>query len=222
MNSHNSFPLYLITSPEDFADEHVLLEALFARGLRCLHVRKPRKDSRALERWILELDPSLRPQLVVHGHADLVHAFGLAGWHGVGGTSASFHSFADIADCTQEYSYGFLSPILDSLSKPGYRSAFSRADLAAGFAMLRANGACKVANVIALGGIDAGQLSFIHSCGFQGAAVLGAVWNAADPIAAWDELLRVSYEVMGNSAPHYGPIESWRDALVLRRGGRWS
>lgn len=218
-----AFPLILITSPEDFADEHVLLEAMFQRGLSRLHIRKPRKDSRALERWIMELDASLRPMMVVHGHPDLLHAFGLSGFHGPEGTSASFHSFAEIDNLAQEYEYGFLSPIFDSLSKPDYSAAFTAQQIQMGLAHWKSRADRKVKRIFALGGIDAEHLPQIHQWGFAGAGILGAIWNAADPLRAWDELFYASCVVANAPLPEFSPIESWRDTMQMRRGGniRW-
>lgn len=218
-----AFPLILITSPEDFADEHVLLEAMFQRGLSRLHIRKPRKDSRSMEKWIMELDASLRPMMVVHGHPDLVHAFGLCGYHGQNGSSASFHSFTEIENAPQEKEYGFLSPIFDSLSKPDYPAAFTVMQLQIGLANWKSKADRKVKELFALGGIDSEHLPQIHQWGFDGAGILGAVWNAADPLAAWDEIFRASCMVTKAPIAEFPPIESWRETMQMRRGEniRW-
>lgn len=43
--------------------------------------------------------------------------------------------------------------------------------------------------VVALGGITAERVSQASELGFEGVAVLGAVWQAQDPVAAMEQLL---------------------------------
>ncbi len=48
--------LSLITSPENFADEHVLIEKMFELGLENLFVRKPNIEEALIDRWILGIN----------------------------------------------------------------------------------------------------------------------------------------------------------------------
>ena len=43
---------------------------------------------------------------------------------------------------------------------------------------------------VALGGVTAARLPEVAAMGFGGAAVLGGVWGADDPVAAVEDLLR--------------------------------
>ena len=210
------FPLILITSPEDFSDEHVLIEAMFRRGLERLHLRKPRKNIRAMERWIFDLDPAFRERVVVHGHDDLRTAFNLAGIHGE--DSYSLHSCTELLVFAQPCSYAFLSPIFPSFSKPGYNPAYTDTVFREGIKAWRAQKNHPVKQLYALGGIDAERLNTVREWGFDGAAVLGAVWDAADPLGAWDLLHAERYRMVGLPVPNIPAIESWRDHLVHRRG----
>jgi thiamine-phosphate pyrophosphorylase len=95
--------------------------------------------------------------------------------------STSFHTLADLGACRGELGYCFLSPIYLSISKPGYKAAFPDPDeLAAGLAASR----CPV---LALGGVTPDKFGGLAGLGFAGAALLGAIWQAADPLAAWQE-----------------------------------
>ena len=100
--------------------------------------------------------------------------------------SASLHTLAAIPPAGPPclYSYAFLSPIFDSISKQGYVAAFDAADLAA------ALGAPRECDLIALGGVTPATARAALGLGFDGVAVLGAVWEAADPVAAWEEVLQ--------------------------------
>ncbi len=72
-----------------------------------------------------------------------------------------------------------LSPVFDSISKRGYASAFALPQLE----MARAEGIIDD-KVIALGGVTADRLPAVRRMGFGGAALLGAIWSAADPDTA--------------------------------------
>jgi thiamine-phosphate pyrophosphorylase len=90
----------------------------------------------------------------------------------------------DVLQDWQNLDYAFLSPIFDSISKEGYAAAgFDSAELAQVL--------CKAPMpVYALGGITPERLPAVRDMGFAGAGILGAVWAADDPIAAWHEFQR--------------------------------
>jgi thiamine-phosphate pyrophosphorylase len=212
------FPLILISSPEDFADEHILIESMFKRGLQTFHLRKPRKDTRGMERWLFELDPELRSHVVVHGFPELVEAFGLAGFHGRDSEhSFSAHSFVELV-LAHKCQYAFLSPIFDSFSKIGHTSQFSELELRRELAKLALLAPKSIA-VFALGGVYEGNLATIVSMGFSGAAVLGSIWNTADPLGSWNSLRDQSYWVRELEPVQYPEVESWRTILQERREG---
>jgi len=201
-----SLALKVVSSPEDFAGEHEMLEAMGANGLVSLHARKPGKSLAQMERWLLALDADFRARVVVHGFPDLAVAMGLGGCHmpldwfiskrheapefgEVACWSVSLHSLEELRQCPAGVHCCFLSPVFDSISKIGYRAAFSGEELRAGLFMDAAR-RDQGPRVFALGGVETENLGLIQSYGFQGAAVLGAVWNAPDPVGAFDELLR--------------------------------
>ena len=88
--------------------------------------------------------------------------------------STSFHD----KDSLKQYSifdYCFLSPIYKSVSKAGYSGKnFQVNDLHQ--------------KVIALGGITSDKFRSIKKAGFSGGAVLGAVWETSNPIAAFQKI----------------------------------
>lgn len=90
-----------------------------------------------------------------------------------------------MADLTAHWGaidYAFLSPIYDSISKPGY--------IAAGFNGMDIQQAVAAAEfpVFALGGITLDKLQEVHALGFAGIAVIGGVWSASDPVKAFEDL----------------------------------
>lgn len=97
--------------------------------------------------------------------------------------STSFHSLQQLhGGWGPALRYAFLSPIFDSISKEGYAAAdFDRGQLRVTLA------ACSFP-VVALGGITVAKLPEAKALGFAGAAVIGSVWQANDPVAAFEEL----------------------------------
>jgi thiamine-phosphate pyrophosphorylase len=81
--------------------------------------------------------------------------------------------------------YASLSPIFLTASKPGYGPAV-------GLAALEEAARLAPGAVVALGGIDAGNLARCLAAGAQGIAVMGEVMRAADPEAAVRTLLRAA------------------------------
>lgn len=70
--------------------------------------------------------------------------------------------------------YVFLSPIFDSISKQGYKAAFTPEQIEAAQGIIDQQ-------VVALGGMSLERVPLVRGMGFGGAAFLGDVWqHAAD------------------------------------------
>ena len=89
--------------------------------------------------------------------------------------TAAYHTIGSLKIANPGYSYVFLSPIFNSISKLGYKSTFSEDSLEQ---MLRKTSY----DVIALGGVDEDKIEQARKWGFSGVAVLGSVWKSKDPI----------------------------------------
>lgn len=109
--------------------------------------------------------------------------------------STSFHSLQQLrTDWGPALSYAFLSPIFDSISKEGYSAArFDRREL-------RHVLQCPFP-VVALGGITPENIQDTEHMGFAGAAVIGSVWQAKDPTAAWERLHQAAQDAWGPHTP---------------------
>ena len=68
-----------------------------------------------------------------------------------------------------------MSPIFDSISKQNYLSTYSAEEI-----RQASKDGIIDKKVIALGGIDAGNIPLIKDYGFGGAAILGDLWNRFD------------------------------------------
>lgn len=169
-----------ITEPDPLPDEATLIERLIDGGIDYVHIRKPQASARDIKNLIENIHYPFRRRLKLHGHFDLLNEFNLGGAHinsrcpvapsSAINVSRSCHTLEELDEC-KKYEYVTLSPIFDSISKQGYRSAFDLQDL---------SGKIKGKNVIALGGVVPEKFSILQECGFAGAAMLGCVWKDID------------------------------------------
>ncbi|GBU25356.1 hypothetical protein R83H12_01999 [Fibrobacteria bacterium R8-3-H12] len=166
------FDIALISSPENFAGEHEILEQMFERGLRMLYARKPQLPEPLLERWMLGFD--------IKWHSNIFP------WHG------SAHSFEELRKTSTDIC--FLSPVYDSISKFGYKAKYNLQELKEGIIAWRdfQKKENRSQKLFALGGVDAENIAELKSLGFDGAALLGVVWHSPDPVEAFWELGRMT------------------------------
>ena len=196
--SEASVPLaLLVISPESEDDrEHATLAGLFAAGLTSYHLRKPTWSRAQIATWLRALPAQFHPRLVLHTHHDLATEFTLGGLHDreepnpkchlIGDTfrSRAVHDQPTLRASLDTYDRLLVSPIFPSFSKPSHApdARLAPAELKSVLALPRH------AEVIALGGIDASRIPACRELGFDGVAVLGAIWQAADPVRAFAEL----------------------------------
>lgn len=184
----------VITRPDFFSGETDLVNRLFSAGMERLHLRKPGAAGLEMEEWLMNIDKRYLGRIVLHDRLPLAARYGLGGIHlnsrnpqvphelehaveqGLT-VSRSCHSIGEVAKFKESCSYLFLSPIYDSISKEGYGAAFSREELS----KAAENGIID-SRVYALGGVSLEHIPELRTFGFGGAAVLGALWQSADPV----------------------------------------
>ncbi|MBQ7310413.1 MAG: bifunctional hydroxymethylpyrimidine kinase/phosphomethylpyrimidine kinase [Alistipes sp.] len=174
--------LLAITRPELYVEEIREAIYLLENVVDILHIRKPNATAEQVEHLLCALR-KYRDRIVLHDHFDLAVKYSLAGIHlnrrnstvpleFRGTISRSCHSAEEVVRYKAECDYVFLSPIFDSISKEGYRSAFTADELEA----LRDSGVID-SKVYALGGVTMNNLQRLKALGFGGAAMLGAAWK---------------------------------------------
>jgi thiamine-phosphate pyrophosphorylase len=183
--------LIIISPPDDYPDEPKRVGKILQQSSALLHLRKPGQTARQIADYLNQVPTNLHRRIMAHGHPRLLAQFALYGIHFSEKAridnlpllrqlkrdhpgcclSSAFHRIADIPKADGLFDYILLSPIFDSISKPGYRSAFDHSDLRR---FLRRT----EHTVIALGGLDTQRAVTAASLGFKGIAVLGAVWQA--------------------------------------------
>lgn len=179
----NKFLLIGITLPDKRENEADSIVRLLDDGFDFIHIRKPVFTEVEMRIFIESLPPETYPYIKIHSHFNLAIEYSLNGVHlnkthpippqGVKVMSRSCHrideiakSWPDVKGCL--HSYQTLSPIYDSISKPGYKSAFDLNTISkyiSGF------------DVVALGGVTFDKLNALQSVNFIGAAMMGAIWK---------------------------------------------
>jgi thiamine-phosphate pyrophosphorylase len=194
----------IVISPEaEDARELAVLAELFSAGLTHYHLRKPAWSRAQLAAWLQALPEALHARIVLHTHHDLAAEFAVGGLHyrdqpfqqecnlmgetfrlSVRLRSRAVHTLSTLRDSLGGYDRLLVSPVFNSISKPGHGPSadFVLADLESVLALPRR------AEVMALGGIDAERIPACHDYGFDGVAVLGAVWQDSDPVHAFKQL----------------------------------
>lgn len=181
--------LIVITHPGTLKDEALICNSLFANGLEILHLRKPGAGRAEYQKFIEQVEPRYRNRITLHDHYELVQEYQLRGIHikskeaagyinytNTQNISISCHSFKEIENLPFRPAYCFLSPVFDSISKQGYGKQFEDTELQL---FLKDSGG-ENPPVIALGGITTDNLYLCNQYGFQGAAVLGYIWEHPD------------------------------------------
>jgi thiamine-phosphate pyrophosphorylase len=196
--------LIVISPADDDSREPTVLAALFAAGLECYHVRKPAWSREKLEAWLNALPEAWRQRLVLHQHHECVTKFGLGGrhWRDDGTApskplvptthpeglsrqplaSRSCHDLPALRAALGSYDSVLVGPLFSSISKPGHGPNRALPEPALRELLRQRSGAQRRTAVFALGGVAAGNLPHCRDLGVDGVAVLGAIWQAADPL----------------------------------------
>lgn len=199
--------LIVLTAPAWRDDEAALLTAMFEQGLETLHVRKPGCTKQAMEQLLRELPTRFHNRIILHSYYELGEQYAVKGIHLSEDfrqlcpdfarewdyhlprhrITTSLHDIKSLQREFQEFDYVFLSPVFDSISKSGYKTPFEPDKLAQ---IIPASPNA----VIALGGITTSNIAEVRTMGFAGCAVLGSIWEAAEPVEAFVRLRYTLWE----------------------------
>ena len=164
-------------------EDAYLISNLLKLGIYSIHLRKPEATIHECRQLFSQLTDNERAKIIIHDYHELYTEFSLKGIHinknitslpdGYNGfKTRSCHSFEEIKRYKNEYDYLFLSPIFDSISKVGYKSAFTKEEL------LKASTSGLIDNkIIALGGITLDMLPYFQELNFGGIAMIGGIYN---------------------------------------------
>ncbi len=169
--------LIAITSPNFWNGESDAICRLLDSGWTRVHIRKPQASRNQIAELLKQIPKEYYQLISLHDHFDLAIELDLGGvhlnqrnplppdgWNGL--ISRSCHSIEE----TKQFAYldyVTLSPIFDSISKPGYVSRFSTEELSN----------ADLNNIYALGGVTFSKLKELKELGFSGAAMLSEAWK---------------------------------------------
>jgi thiamine-phosphate pyrophosphorylase len=180
--------LWIITSPQRVHEEERLITGLLEAGAARVLLRKPGWSSAEYRRLIDKIGCGYYNRLLIRDQPLLAAAYGLAGvhWSGQGNAapqpgfinSKGIHSTAGITLTDKRFCTLLLSPVFNSISKPGYAGRFN----------------APVTNkqnrqVLALGGVNHANIAQVKQWNFDGAALLGAIWET--PAKAVENYYRI-------------------------------
>ncbi len=101
--------------------------------------------------------------------------------------STSIHQLSDWPLWTNKVELVFYSPVFESISKPGYGPVVSLAEMEYQLKKLRSEYE-NLPKIIALGGVHQGNIAAVQRSGFDGAALMGSLWNNENPANGLREL----------------------------------
>lgn len=189
----------VIANPKDIRNEAAIVNSLFKAGLQRFHLRKPDYGTKEMRSYLENIEAVYHNRIIIHSHHFLMLEYNLAGIHLSEknrvnnrvktilmtrylkmrlpnlSITTGYHTISALKADNYLYEYVFLSPVFDSISKIGYRATFNEDSLQK---VVHASSV----KVIALGGVDEDKIEKAYQLGFSGVALLGSIWNAADPV----------------------------------------
>ncbi|MGO4289184.1 thiamine phosphate synthase [Chitinophaga sp. RAB17] len=182
--------IWIITSPERLHEEERIIAALLSAGASRIVLRKPGWTTEQYMTLLDAINPDCYDRLLIRDQPLLAAQYGLSGVHWSGEAKAfhstalyrenstGIHSPGEITSTNKRYNTLLLSPVFDSISKPGYHGR------AGGMLTNKDN-----RPVLALGGVDHTNIILLKQWLFDGAALLGAIWKT--PAKAVDNYYRI-------------------------------
>lgn len=175
--------IWAITSPDRAHEEVARINRLLSVA-DVLLLRKPGWNTDAYAVLLEQLDPAFRGKIMIHEQVSLVREYGLRGLHISEYTrnngSAERYAAPGVPLSTSihaphspgaMWTHLLLGPVFNSISKPGYAGQAAHMQHVPH-------------NALAIGGVDASHIPAVYAMGFSGAAVLGALWQTEEDIAA--------------------------------------
>lgn len=187
----------VISSPTDELTEIEDVVRMLDAGLKHFHIRKPRKNKQELAEYIERFPNKFRDRMILHSYHGLAKQFKLGGIHLSREhrrrnkfyafrlwvkrkmnpdliVTRTFHKLTDITSDRRKYSYAFLSPVFDSVTRSSLAGGFSKRALLIIIPQAKQP-------IYALGGISVERLPEVVENGFYGAAFHGSIWESETP-----------------------------------------
>lgn len=166
---------------------------MFDAGLNTFHIRKPKMSKNQLATYINQFPKKYHHRLILHTYHGLAFRMKLGGIHLTRThrkrskfyqlklwfkrkslphfiVTRTFHKMTAVTDDKRPYTYAFLSPVFDSVSKSTLAAGFSRRALHIIIPQAKQP-------IYAMGGVTPERLEAVYKNGFAGAALHGVLWD---------------------------------------------
>jgi thiamine-phosphate pyrophosphorylase len=202
--------LLVITYADHLPGETACWKELLAAGADAILLRKPGWTEDDYVGLLEQTDPAVYPQLLIAQYCQLQQRYGLLGAHFSEHLrnstppqwlealrsegcllSTGIHHTGALPVMRARWDLLLLSPVFDSISKPGYKGQVQE-----GFRLARDTNAGK-ARVLAMGGVNQNNAGKALQMGFDGIALLGAVWQ--EPDKAVEHFIKIKKEWNGTA-----------------------
>ena len=197
--------LIVITPEITIKNEILLVTDLFEKGLERLHLRKHNATISEYRNYLRQIPFPFHAFISIHQYPELLKEFPGVGFHckasvikdeavmqtiftyNHSNISASFHSWEEMKEIAYPFKYVFISPVFNSISKHGYKGCINIENVKQVKAgILQQKKVCP--DIIALGGIAKSNIVEVYNAGFDGAAMLGSIWQAQQPVSEFVRL----------------------------------
>ena len=197
----------LYTAPSTVSNEIETISALMDLGVDYMYLRKENKDEHYWMAFVEQI-PFAHSKKIFSDHFRVLHEMELGGYHFSGKklqeinpsdlnenlvmlrnseikSSATVRSFIQLKELDGKFDILLLAPLFESISKPGHALDWNFEELKEYLHNRKSK-----TEIFALGGIDLDKIDMVHLLGFDGIAVLGAIWNnSEDPVVKMKAIL---------------------------------
>lgn len=189
--------LIVISDHQLYLREAQEINRLFESGMERYHIRHHNISDEDLTGLIEAVEPNFLGRIAANHNHELARSLGITRFHYTEEDrktwekqdwkgrsleeiySTSVHTIEDYNALPDFFDYAFISPVFDSISKPGYK--------AVSFDLSKRDPE-KATKLVGLGGIHAGNIHDAMEMGFDGFAVLGSVWESEEPVKAFQKI----------------------------------
>ena len=194
--------LRVVTYPEYFDGEASILNNMLKDGLSALHIRKPKWTYDQILGLLEEIHEFYHEKIVFHQMHQMATDFGLGGvhlkstereqmneaqildwldmWKERGcKVSTAIHNLEELEKYQEKFDLLILSPIFESIMKPGYRSELDWLNILKGK---------DLSKIMAMGGISARNIPLIAPMKFHSCGAMGSIWKEGNPFENYKAL----------------------------------
>lgn len=191
----SDFKVIVISPPSEFPHESSWVNLLFENGLEYYHLRKKECPDFDIAAFFAGIDKHFHHRIALHGNPLWLSKGDFGGFHGSlddqkqltpdfsGRLSSNLKNWKQADDRERDMDYYLVSPVFDSISKPGYRANND---------LLHIPHSLRHLPLVALGGVNALNTKLALRSGYQGVALLGTIWNSGDPLGAFLDIQQIS------------------------------